>query len=227
MSLVLFDIDGTLLLSGGAGVRAMTRAFETVFGVANAFDGVPIAGHTDTFLVSQALSRANLPDTPDVHVRFRQAYMPLLTEEIQRPGTGRRGLMPGVESLLSAIAARSTFHLALLTGNYEQAAQIKLGHFGLGSFFAWGTFGEESPDRTELGRIAMARAEARLVPLEARARAVVIGDTPQDVACARAIGARAVAVATGNYSLDELAAAGADVALTDLRDTVQIMEMLR
>ena len=227
MSLILFDIDGTLLLSGGAGVRAMTRAFETVFGVPNAFDGIPVAGHTDTFLLSQALTRASLPDTADVHVRFRDVYVGILTEEIHRPGSGRRGVMPGVDPLLAAIAKRRSFHLALLTGNYERAAQIKLSHFGLADFFGWGTFGEESADRNELGRIAMGRAREQLVPPEACARAVVIGDTPHDIACAHAAGARAVAVATGGYSLAELEAAGADVALADLRDTARVLEVLR
>lgn len=227
MSLVLFDIDGTLLLSGGAGVRAMTRAFETVFGFADAFAGIPIAGHTDTFLLSRALGRVNLPDTADQHAEFRTVYLSILADEIHEPGAGRKGVMPGVDTLLAAIAGEPSFHAALLTGNYEEAARIKLRHFGLADFFAWGTFGDESPDRNELARIAVARAHERLVPPEARARAVVVGDTPQDIACARAAGARAIAVATGNYSLDELATAGADVTLPDLRDTDRVLSMLR
>ena len=227
MSLVLFDIDGTLLLSGGAGVRAMTRAFEHLFAVPDGFAGIPIAGHTDTFLLSQALARAGLRDASDVHDEFRRVYLSMLTEEIHAPGAGRRGVMPGVDTLLAAIAGQESFHAALLTGNYEQAARIKLRHFGLAEFFAWGTFGEESQDRNELARIAMSRATERQVPAAARARAVVVGDTPQDIACARAAGARAVAVATGSYSLDELIAAGADVALADLRDTERVLAMLR
>jgi phosphoglycolate phosphatase len=227
LSLVLFDIDGTLLLSGGAGVRAMTRAFEEVFGVADAFAEIPVAGHTDTYLVSRALARTNLPDTPLMHARFRGAYLPILTEEIRQPGSGRRGVMPGVNSLLAAIAATESFHAALLTGNYEGAAGIKLAHFGLADFFAWGTFGEESPDRNELARIAMSRAQERRVPPEACARAIVVGDTPHDVACARAAGARAIAVATGSYSVADLEAAGAAIALADLSDTERVMSLLR
>jgi phosphoglycolate phosphatase-like HAD superfamily hydrolase len=89
--LLLFDIDGTLLLSGGAGVRAMGRAFEDVFGVRDGFAGIPVAGHTDMFLVSRALERAGLADTPAAHAAFREAYLRVLPDEIQKPGTGRRG----------------------------------------------------------------------------------------------------------------------------------------
>ena len=227
MSLLLFDIDGTLLLSGGAGVRAMTKTFETLFGVPDAFTGISIGGNTDTFLLSTALARANLPDTADLHARFRAAYLPVLEQEIQQPGSGRHGLMPGVEPLLSALDGRESFHLALLTGNYEPAAQIKLAHFGLAQYFSWGTFGEESASRDDLGRIAMTRARERRVPSRALERAVVIGDTPHDIACARAAGVRILAVATGFYSVDELIASGADVALPDLTDTACVLEILR
>jgi phosphoglycolate phosphatase-like HAD superfamily hydrolase len=226
VSLVLFDIDGTLLLSGGAGVRAMTRAFESLFGVADAFRDVAIAGLTDTHLLSLALDGAQLPDTAEIHARFRDAYIPLLAEEVVRPGQGRRGIMPGVEAALAALRAHPAYHLALLTGNYEQAAHIKLAHFGLADYFAWGVFGEESADRNDLGRIAMVRARERGVPDAARARAVILGDTPHDIYCAQAAGARSVAVATGSYSVEELQAAGADVALADLSDTKLVVELL-
>jgi phosphoglycolate phosphatase-like HAD superfamily hydrolase len=226
LSLVLFDVDGTLLLSGGAGVRAMTRAFEALFGVADAFRDVAIAGLTDTHLLSLALGRAGLPDTAEIHARFRDAYISILADEIGQPGIGRRGVMPGIEALLSALSGDPRFHLALLTGNYERAAHIKLSHFGLLEYFPWGVFGEESADRNDLGRIAMIRARDRGVPESACARAVVIGDTPHDIACARAAGARAVTVATGAYSMDELRAAGADVTLADLSNTAHAVQLL-
>lgn len=226
MSLIFFDIDGTLLLSGGAGVRAMSRAFEQVFGVANVFANADVAGRTDTYLVSAALARAGLPDTPNAHARFRHAYVPLLRDEIIKPPRSRCGLMPGIQPLLDALQRREAVHLALLTGNFEGAAYTKLGHFGIHSFFTWGAFGEESPDRSELARVARRRAEARHVPAAARQRAVVIGDTPHDVACARAIDARVIAVATGNYSVDALRNAGADVTLPDLSDTEQVLRLL-
>jgi phosphoglycolate phosphatase len=226
LSLVLFDIDGTLLLSGGAGVRAMTLAFERAFGVGDAFAGIQIGGRTDTFLLSQAFQQANLPDDRAEHDRFQRVYLECLAGEIHKPGTGRRGVMPGVGALLPALRDDRRFHLALLTGNYEGAARIKLESFGLGGYFAWGVFGEESADRNELARIALARAETRRVPRAASEAAVVIGDTPHDVECAHAIGARALGVATGSFSSAELAAAGADVVLENLSETAAVVELL-
>jgi phosphoglycolate phosphatase len=226
VSLILFDIDGTLLLSGGAGVRAMTRAFEEVFGVANAFASADVAGRTDTFLLSAALERAGLPDSPQVHARFRDTYVPLLREELAKPGRGHSGLMPGIAQLLEALRLRESTHVALLTGNFEKAAYTKLGHFGIDEYFAWGVFGEESADRNELARVAKRRAEERAIPPASVERAIVVGDTPHDVACARAIGARVIAVATGNYSVDALRTAGADVALEDLSDTTATLRMI-
>jgi phosphoglycolate phosphatase len=226
LSLVLFDIDGTLLLSGGAGVRAMTKAFAATFGVADAFAGMLVAGRTDSYLLSAALERAGLPDTAEAHAQFHARYLTLLPEEIRQPGNGRYGVMPGVQPLLNALQAHDGMHLALLTGNYQQAAKIKLDHFGLGGYFEWGVFGDESPDRNELGRLARIRAEEWSVPAAARDQSVVIGDTPDDIACARAAGARAIAVATGSYSVTQLLAAGADVALEDLSDTSAVVGMI-
>jgi phosphoglycolate phosphatase-like HAD superfamily hydrolase len=225
VSLILFDIDGTLLLSGGAGVRAMSRAFEQVFGVANAFANADVAGRTDTFLVSGALQRSGFPDTPANHARFRDAYVPILRDEILKPPRSRCGLMPGIERLLGALRQREELHLALLTGNFERAAYTKLGHFGIDHYFRWGVFGEESADRNELARVARRRAREVAIPLSALERVVVIGDTPHDVACAQEIDARVIAVATGNYSVDDLAAAGADIVLDDLSRTDEVVQL--
>jgi phosphoglycolate phosphatase-like HAD superfamily hydrolase len=127
--------------------------------------------------------------------------------------------MPGIQALLDRLRDGGSAHCALLTGNYQPAAYLKLGHFGIADFFEWGAFGEEAAERDELARIALRRAEARGLPATAREQHVVIGDTPHDVACARAIGARVLAVATGNFSEDDLRASGADVTLPDLSDT--------
>lgn len=226
MSLILFDIDGTLLLSGGAGIRAMTRAFEDVFGVANAFDSADVAGRTDTFLVSAALRRFGFPDTVQNRACVRAAYIRLLHEEILRPPQGKCGLMPGIQPLLATLHDHDSMHLALLTGNFEHAAYTKLRRFGIDSFFAWGAFGEESSDRRELARVARRRAEERHVPAAARERTIVIGDTPHDITCARAIDARTIAVATGNFSVEQLRDAGADVALPDLSDTPRVFDVI-
>src|SRR5688572_31025934 len=103
----------------------MTRAFEHLFGVEDAFNGIPIAGFTDSFLLSRALERAALPDTSDVHHSFRTTYLDILPEEITKPGRGRSGLMPGVQPLVDHIARTDDLYPALLTGNYERAAHIK------------------------------------------------------------------------------------------------------
>ena len=225
-ALILFDIDGTLLLSGRAGLRAMKRAFAQTFGVADAFAGTLFAGRTDSFLVSYALNAAGLPDTPAQHLKFRDAYVPLLAEEIQHPGTGHKGLMPGARELIEALDEHSHLYLALLTGNYREAAEVKLQHFELLHFFEWGAFSDDAADRNALVPIACRRAETYDVPLVALDRVIVIGDTPFDIECARVAGAQSIAVATGGHSVDELRAAGADVVLRDLSDTNQVLALL-
>lgn len=225
-ALLLFDIDGTLLLSGRAGVRSMTIAFERLFGVADAFAGIEIAGRTDSYLLSQALEHARLSDTAEAHERFRTTYLEILADEIHRPGEGRKEVMPGIRELLATIGGDPMLHAALLTGNYQDAARIKLSYFQLTRFFEWGAFGEEASDRNELARRAMERAIERAVPPDARANTCVIGDTPHDIACARAIGARAIAVATGVCGVEELSTAKPDAIFEDLRDTQAVLDAL-
>jgi phosphoglycolate phosphatase len=225
-ALILFDIDGTLLLSGRAGLRAMTRAFDKTFGITNAFAGESFGGRTDSYLVSKALQGAGLPDTPEQHDRFRENYIPLLAEEIEQPGTGHKGLMPGARELLEALHDHHHLHLALLTGNYRQAAEIKLQHFELWDFFEWGAFSDDAADRNALVPIARSRAEIYDIPVEAIERVIVIGDTPHDIECARVAGARSIAVATGGFTVDQLRVAGADHVLRDLSDTAAVLSLL-
>jgi len=225
-TLLLFDIDGTLVLTGGAGKRAMTRTFAKIFGVRDGFSGVNLAGRTDSELVSSAFARAGLPDTVEAHRRFRDAYLPVLAEEMEHPGEGQKSAMPGARVLLEQLQGQEGVHLALLTGNYQEAARLKLAHFALWNFFPWGAFGEESADRNELARIAVGRAPAMGVPATALAHVIVIGDTPHDIACAAAIGARAVAVATGGHTVAELRDAGAEIVLQDLGRGEAVLALL-
>lgn len=225
-ALVLFDIDGTLLLTGRAGVRAMTAAFAELFGVPDAFAAVSLGGRTDSYLLSRALADAGLPDTPVVHATFEARYVERLAAEITRPGTGRKGVLPGVPALLDAVRATSHLHAALLTGNYRAAAHIKLSHFGLSDHFSWGAFSDDAADRNALVPIARNRARERGILPDTTARTIVVGDTPYDVECARVAGARAIAVATGGFGADELRAAGADVVLEDLTETEAVLELL-
>ena len=225
-ALILFDIDGTLLLSGRAGMRAMTRAFQQAFAISDAFAGESFGGRTDSYLVSKALAQAGLPDSEENHHRFRDTYLPLLAEEILQPGQGHKGLMPGARELLEALEAYDHLHLALLTGNYREAAEIKLQHFEIWDFFEWGAFSDDHHDRNELVPIAKSRAETYDIPVEAIDRVIVIGDTPHDIECARVAGAKSVAVATGGYTMQQLKDAGADEVLKDLSDTGKVTSLL-
>ncbi len=225
-ALILFDIDGTLLLSGRAGLRAMTRAFADTFGITNAFEGQSFGGRTDSYLVSTALRANGMPDTPEQHERFRQIYIPLLAEEIEHPGTGHKGLMPGARELLEALGRHHHLHLALLTGNYREAAELKLQHFELWHFFEWGAFSDDAADRNALVPIARRRAETYDIPGEALERVIVIGDTPHDIECARVAGAKSIAVATGGFTVEQLREAGADEVLPDLSDTARVLTLL-
>jgi phosphoglycolate phosphatase len=223
--LVLFDIDGTLVLTGGAGARGMTRAFEDLFGIPEGFAGIELPGRTDQLILRDALVRAGLALTPEVLDRFRTAYVSRLREEIQRERPGRR-VMPGVASLLVAIAGLSAVMPALLTGNFAAAARLKLEHFDLWYHFPCGAFADDALERNDLVGVALERALGCGLPPVGAREVLVIGDTPLDVACAAAAGARSVAVATGFHSLEELIATGADLVLADLSDTARLLRFL-
>ena len=224
--LLLFDIDGTLVLTGGAGKRAISRAFHELFGVADAFAGVPMAGRTDRHLVEQGLERSGLTVTAESLARVRERYLRRLAEEIQAPAQGAKAMMPGVAPLLDALSTRDDVHCALLTGNFETGARIKLEHFDLWRRFAWGAFGDDYANRDLLARAAVADAPAHGVPLQDPSHAIVVGDTPFDVACARAAGARVIAVATGGHTVDELRACGADAVFEDLSDLDAVLAVV-
>jgi phosphoglycolate phosphatase-like HAD superfamily hydrolase len=135
--------------------------------------------------------------------------------------------MPGVRELLDALAPREDVYLALLTGNYEAGARLKLEYFDLWKYFPCGAFGDDAPHRNVLVPKALATVAARGGPDFAAADAIVIGDTPLDIGCAAHVGARSLAVATGSHSVEELRAAGADDVLQDLADTTEVLRVLR
>lgn len=217
MKLLLFDVDGTLILSGGAGMRALTRAFEEVFGVAQGFDGVATAGRTDPIILDEALARRGVGADPHARARFHDRYCELLAREILLPGP-RKGVMPGVRRLLDTLEARSVVRCALLTGNFARAARLKLEHFELWRYFACGAFGDDHPDRDCLVPVAVERARALGASIASMSDVVVVGDTPLDVRCAAVVGARAIGVATGSFDEAALKASGADAVFVDLRD---------
>jgi len=223
--LLLFDVDATLVLTGGAGGRAMTAVFAEMFGIDDGFAGIAMAGRTDPAILADALARAGLAIDAGVEDQFRTAYCRRLREEIAPPAAGKR-TMPGVVELVAALAPRPDVFLALLTGNYEEGARIKLEHFDLWRHFRCGAFGDDASDRPALVPIARARAAALGAGEVADDRVFVIGDTPLDVACALASGVRAIGVATGGYDAGSLRAAGAHVAFDDLSDTHAVLDAL-
>jgi phosphoglycolate phosphatase-like HAD superfamily hydrolase len=222
---ILFDIDGTLVLTGGAGVRAMGRAFQDVFSIPDAFASIPMPGRTDTGILSDAAAAHGIPTEPAEFERFRSVYFAHLRNELHQPGP-RKGVMPGVRSLLDSLTGRGDVYLALLTGNYEESARAKLEYFDLWRYFPCGAFGDDAPERNRLLPRALARILACGGPAVHPSETVVVGDTPLDVACAAAAGARSVAVATGSYDAEALRTAGADVVLEDLADTDHVLRVL-
>jgi phosphoglycolate phosphatase len=225
VKVILFDIDGTLVLTGGAGVRAMSRAFEDLFAITDAFRNVPMLGRTDAAILTDAAVAHGASLEAASASRFRDVYLNYLREEIERPGP-RKGVMPGVRPLLDVLVARDDVYLALLTGNYEAAARVKLEYFDLWQYFPCGAFGDTATDRNGLLPDAVHRVHECGGPRTMASETVVIGDTPLDVACAAASGARSIAVATGGFDVHALRAAGADVVLADLRDTSEVLGAL-
>ncbi len=214
MRVILFDIDGTLLLTGGAGSSALARVFEEHHGVNGELRGIPVHGQTDPAII-QAIAHRSLGRALDATeiARLAERYLDHLEAGLAASTAFR--VLPGAREIVGALVERSDAALGLATGNFEPAAYAKLRRAALDSFFAFGGFGSDSIDRAELTRLAVERGR-RIAG--AKAEAVVVGDTVHDVASARAAGARSLAVATGNVTADELAAAGADWVVPSLDD---------
>jgi phosphoglycolate phosphatase-like HAD superfamily hydrolase len=218
--LLLFDIDGTLLTSGGAGERALRLGFRDRFGIDDDLSSVEIAGRTDSGIVREMLAAHRLPATPENIAAFLDGYLHHLAEEIPRtPGR----LLPGILPLLDALQPRADIVLALLTGNLARGAEIKLRHYGVWHFFEFGAFADDHHDRNQLGPFAQARARAQRGIEFPPERIFVLGDTPHDIACARAIGAKAIAIATGKFSQADLAAHAPDFLFDDLADSDAVL----
>ena len=226
MYLILFDIDGTLVLTGGAGMRAMNRACADLVGHDNALNGVALAGRTDWIILHDALHNHGRALDAALLDELRCRYVEHLVDEIRLPGKGTKDVMPGIRELLDALQRRGDVALGLLTGNFEEGARIKLEYFDLWKYFPCGAFGGDSANRNDLVPIALARArECGLADVGA-SDVLVVGDTPHDVACARAAGATPVAVATGSYSVEQLRETGAEIVFEDLSDTNRFLGLL-
>ena len=235
--LVLFDIDGTLVLTGGAGIRAMNRACEELVGHPHALAGIPVAGRTDRIILTDVVARAGHALDDGLLERLRDRYISHLRDEIERPGRtqsfeslGARGgvkaVMPGIRELLDVLEQRDDVFLGLLTGNFQAGARIKLEHFDLWRYFRCGAYGDDAADRNELVPFALERARRCGLPELAPEHILVVGDTPHDVACARAVGATPVGVATGGFTVEQLRDSGADIVFQDLSGTNEFVKLL-
>ncbi len=222
--LALFDIDGTLLHSGGAGKRAMIAAFRDVFGRDNGFADVAMAGRTDPEIVREALHKQGIPWKAELVEAFRKRYLELLGPELQRPVPNKR-LLPGIPAVLEALRELGFITLGLLTGNWREGAYAKLHHFGIDGYFRLGAFADDAEERDRLLPFAMARMQ-QVTGVAVRPQdVVVVGDTTRDIDCARPHGAVALAVATGGNSTEELARARPDFLLADLSDTAAVIKI--
>ena len=194
--LYLFDIDGTILLAGGAGSRALNRVFAERHGVPGAFEGIQPGGKTDPGIVGEMFANAlgREPSREEVD-EILTAYVPVVREEIARADRFR--MMPAVVETLDFLAVQEGVLLGIATGNIRGSARAKLEHLGLWHRFAVGGYGDDCPDRPGLIERAIERACAHAGEEIPRSAIVVVGDTPRDVTAARACGVRAVAVATG------------------------------
>lgn len=226
MRLFLFDVDGTLVSARGAGRRAMGRALEAVFGLTGPIGIYDFRGKTDPQIVFDLMGAAGLP-VARVQERldsFYARYVEDLRAEINR--AGGVALMPGVFELVRRLSERGDAILGLLTGNIEAGARLKLEPTGLLPHFRLGAYGSDESDRAKLPGVAARRAERLSGETISPDRMVVIGDTPLDIACARAYGARAVSVATGGHGLEELAAHRPDCLFADFADVGRVVTAL-
>ena len=211
----LFDIDGTLIDTAGAGLAALKGAAESHFGGPS--PDLDLRGATDLGVLADLRGHYSAVAGEDDTERFFADYHERLRQNLDCEEYAPQ-LLPGVEGLLARLGSDKELHVGLLTGNTEAGAATKTRRFGLHQHFAFGAYGSDHADRNELGPIALARA-SRIAGKElSGSDAVVIGDTPRDVDCAKAIGAWSIGVTTGSYTRAELETAGADRVVSDLRE---------
>jgi phosphoglycolate phosphatase-like HAD superfamily hydrolase len=219
--LILFDIDGTLMDTGGAGLVSLNAAIEEVFGPGG--PSLNLAGSTDGGIVRGLFEHFGRPFDPAVEEDFYQAYLPKLESNLSDDSSGGR-LLNGASDLLEHCDERG-HTTGLLTGNLARGAAIKVGHYGIGDYFGFGAYGDDHWDRNQLGPVALERAQKFTGRNFSVQETLVIGDTPKDIACAHAFGARCLAVATGAFATSELAAAGADQVVESLTECLTSIDL--
>jgi phosphoglycolate phosphatase len=221
--LLLFDIDGTLVNTGGAGVEALKLIVHNRFSAKDDLRDIEIAGKTDRAIIRDILGKYQVKPTDENIGSFAEEYIDRLPLSLSR---SRGRVLPGIQPLLERLKPQPNIVLALLTGNLQQGARLKLQHYGLWDFFEFGAFADDHHDRNELGAFARERAQRKHGHAFDAADIDVIGDTNYDIACGNAFGARTIAVATGSWPRERLQACSPDFLFDDLADTDEVIKKL-
>lgn len=225
MKVILFDIDGTLVHSGGAGKRAMNQSFEEVYGIKDGLLKVALGGKTDPRILEEALMINEIDSSEENKIRFRDRYFVLLVGWIDQDLPGKK-IYPGILELVERLDQMEDVEIGLLTGNWHQGAKTKLGHFDLYKYFPFGAFGDDSFDRNDLLPFALQRCATNGKIQPTPSQTIVIGDTPADVECAHVHGAKALAVGTGFCEFKDLEQSNPDWLLKDFSDVEQVLGIL-
>jgi len=223
-TLVLWDIDGTLIVSQGAGVRAMERGFTKRFNLPCDLSKIDWAGRTDRWITSEVLRYNSLPDTPENIQAYIEAYLDMLPLELAEGKQGQ--VLPGIIELLETLHHHPRIAQGLLTGNLQRGAQFKLTHYNVWHYFEFGAFADDSARRNDLGPHALRRAGEHHNVTFSPENTWIIGDTPHDIECGKVIGAKTIAVATGNYSLEELKSHAPTAAFADFSDPAAFLRTI-
>jgi len=223
-ALLLWDIDGTLVCTDRAGERSLLILIRELYGRdLGAKLPVVLQGRTDISIARDILAYLGVPATPDEVNRIRDAYLALLPKTLPE---GNSKLHPGIREALDAVHAHPEIHQGLLTGNHREGARLKLSHLGIWHYFEFGAYADDSAVRDELGPFALARAKEKLGIEFPPGRVYIIGDTPHDIACGKAIGAKTIAVATGSFTVAQLEAEKPTHTFADFSDTEALLRVI-
>ncbi|MEY4189891.1 MAG: hypothetical protein RIR17_627 [Planctomycetota bacterium] len=214
-NVVLFDIDGTLLSSAGAGKAALEKSMASRFGVEEIVDGLTLSGRTDLAILHDLFRMHEIPFSETGFKTMLEGYLEHLPECLK---SVQGKVLPGIDLILEKLAQDSEFQVGLLTGNLRKGAKIKLGHFGINEYFSFGGFGDFHLDRDDVAREALKEVQERFGSNIKKSNIWVIGDTPLDIRCARAIGVKVMAVATGWHGMEELRGHSPDALVENLSD---------
>ena len=221
--LLLWDIDGTLLNSGGAGRRAMESAINKKFSIEASLETIDFNGRTDQNILSQFFNQYEIEESEESRLELCDLYYQQLSIEIPR---GEGMILPGILEVVESVDKRDDLDQGLLTGNFERGAQVKLEHFNLWHYFKFGAFGEESEDRNDLGPKALERAKVSSGYNYSPEQVFVIGDTAHDIACGKALGANTIGVATGWTKADDLAIHNPTALFADFTEVEKFFQIL-